>query len=208
MPNPNPLSALLVNPVQRVLDRGVTRSTTAAALCRRLEGRSLAVITGVAALDMYFTVAAGQLLCKTGRLEEPDATLSGSPLNLARLAGEDPEAVIRAGDVRISGDADIATDFRALLDIVRPDWEEELSHVTGDVLAHEIGRAVRGLAGWAARTRYSLGRSLAEYLTEESRDLVAAAEVEEFNRGVDELAVAVDRCEARLRLLRTQRGLD
>jgi ubiquinone biosynthesis protein UbiJ len=203
--NSNPLSALF-NPVQRVLDRGVARSTTATALCRRLEGRSLAVVTGVSALDMYFTVTAGQLLCKTGSLAEPDATLSGSPLSLARLAGDDPEAIIRAGHVRISGDADIATDFRALLNIVRPDWEEELSRVTGDVVAHEVGKAVHGLAGWAARARTSLGRSFAEYLTEESRDLVAAAEVEEFNRDVDVLAVAVDRCEARIRLLREQHG--
>ena len=65
---------------------------------------------------------------------------------------------------------------------------------------------MRGLAGWAARARHSLGRSLAEYLTEERRDLVAAAEIEEFNRDVDALAVAVDRCEARIRLLREQHG--
>jgi ubiquinone biosynthesis protein UbiJ len=155
---------------------------------------------------MVFTVTAGKLLCKTGSHAEADATLSGNPLSLARLAGGDPEAVIRAGHVRISGDADIASDFRALLNIVRPEWEEELSRVTGDVVAHEVGKAARGLAGWAARARRSLGRSFAEYLTEESRDLVAAAEIEEFNRDVDALAVAVDRCEARIRLLREQRG--
>lgn len=188
-----------------MLDRGVAHSTTAAALCRRLEGRSMAVVTGVTGLDLYFMVADGKLVCQPGRLAAADATLSGSPLNLARLAAADPEAVIRDGHVRISGDADIASDFRALLDIVRPDWEEELSRYTGDVIAHEVGRAVRGFADWASRARSSLGRSLAEYLTEESRDLAAAAEIQEFNREVDELAVAVDRCEARLRLLRAQR---
>jgi ubiquinone biosynthesis protein UbiJ len=207
LPNSNPLSALFVNPVQRVLDRGVAYSTTAAALCTRLEGRSLAVVTGVNAFDLYFTVVAGRLECHAGTLPEPDATLRGSPLNLARLASNDPEAVIRAGHVRISGDADIATDFRALLDIVRPDWEEELSRFTGDVVAHEVGQAARGFARWAVRARSSLGRSFAEYLTEESRDLVARAEVEEFNREVDELTAAVDRCAARLRLLREQRNL-
>ena len=205
MSTSNPLSALLARPVQYMLDRGVAHSTTAAALCRRLEGRSMAVVTGVAELDLFFTVTAGKLVCQSGVLPAADATLSGSPLNLARLATTDPEAVIRAGHVQISGDADIATDFRALLNIVRPDWEEELSRYTGDVVAHEAGRAVRGVVAWAARARHSLGRSLAEYLTEESRDLAAAAEIQEFNREVDELAAAVDRCEARLRLLHTQR---
>lgn len=165
----------------------------------------MAVVTGVAGFDLHFTVADGKLVCQPGRFAAADATLSGSPLNLARLAAADPEAVIREGHVRISGDADIASDFRALLDMVRPDWEEELSRYTGDVAAHAVGRAARGFADWASRARSSLGRSLAEYLTEESRDLAAAAEIQEFNREVDELAVAVDRCEARLRLLRAQR---
>ena len=196
------ISSLFANPVQRVLDRGVARSTTAAALCQRLEGRSMAVVTGVAALDLYFSVAEGKLLCTPGSPAAPDAVLRGSPLNLARLAGDDPEAVIREGAVRISGDADVASDFRALLDIVRPDWEEELSRLTGDVIAHEVGRAVRSFGDWAGRARHSLGRSLAEYLTEERRDLVATAELEEFCREVDALALAVDRSEARLRLLR------
>ena len=106
----------------------------------------------------------------------------------------------------ISGDADVANDFRALLQIVRPDWEEELSRVTGDAIAFEAGRAVKGFAEWAAKARHSIGRSAAEYLTEESRDLAAPAELEVFCSDVDQLASAVERCEAKLKLLREQRG--
>lgn len=206
MASNNPVIELLAKPVQAFLDRGVERSTTAAALCRRLEGKTFAVATGTTGLDMYFTVTEGRLVLAGGLVTEADATIGGSPLNLARLAGEDPEAIIRAGHVRISGDADIATDFRALLDILRPDWEEELSHLTGDAIAHETSRALHGFADWAGRARRSLGRSIAEYLTEESRDLVASTELEEFNSGVDQTAAAVDRFAAKLQLLRNQRS--
>jgi ubiquinone biosynthesis protein UbiJ len=200
----NPLIELLVKPTQAFLDRGVVRSTTAAALCRRLEGKSFAVQTGTADLDMCFTVCDGRLVLASGAIAEPDATLNGSPLHLARLAGDNPEAVIRGGDVTIGGDADIATDFRALLDILRPDWEEELAYFTGDALAHETGRAFHGVAIWAGRARRSLGRSLVEYLTEESRDLVAVTELEEFNSAVDQTAAAVDRLAAKIQLLQSQ----
>ena len=206
MASNNPVIELLTKPVQSFLNRGVERSTTAAALCRRLEGKTFAVATDASGLDMYFTVTEGRLVLAGGLITEADATISGSPLNLARLAGEDPEAIIRAGHVRISGDADIAIDFRALLDILRPDWEEELSHLTGDAIAHETGRALHGFADWAGRARRSLGRSIAEYLTEESRDLVASTELEEFNSGVDQTAAAVDRFAAKLQLLRNQRS--
>jgi ubiquinone biosynthesis protein UbiJ len=194
----------LLEPVQSLLDRGVVNSTTAGALCARLEGCVLQMRPAPEKLALNFSVSKGRLLLTAGTVDKPDAIISGSVLNLARLGGNDPEAAIRDGYVSISGDADIAADFRALLAIVRPDWEEELSRLTGDVVAHEAGRAVRGFAGWAARARHSLGRSVAEYLSEESRDLAAVAELEEFNAEVDQLAMSVDRLEARFKAFKEQ----
>ena len=80
--------------------------------------------------------------------------------------------------------------------------EEELSKVTGDVVAHEIGRFSRGLAGWAGKVAESLGRSTGEYLSEESEALATATEIEEFCTQVDDLSAAVERLEARLHILR------
>jgi ubiquinone biosynthesis protein UbiJ len=197
---------VLLEPVQLMLDRGVVNSTTAAALCARLEGRVMQLQPGAEGLAMYFQVNEGRLQLKPGSAETPDTTLSGSLLNLARLGGADPEAAIREGAVNISGATEIADDFRALLNMTRPDWEEELSKLTGDVVAHEAGRAVRGFAGWASRARESLGRSVAEYLTEESRDLVASAELEEFYTDVDQLSMGVDRAAAKLQQLRTHKA--
>jgi ubiquinone biosynthesis protein UbiJ len=201
---------VLLEPVQLMLDRGVVNSTTAEALCVRLEGRVMQLQPGAEGLTnglaMYFQVSEGRLQLKSGTAETPDTTLSGSLLNLARLGGADPEAAIREGAVNISGATEIADDFRALLNMTRPDWEEELSKLTGDVVAHEAGRAVRGFAGWASRARESLGRSVAEYLTEESRDLVASAELEEFYTDVDQLSMGVDRAAAKLQQLRTHKA--
>lgn len=204
--SPNNLLDMLRRPAQMVLERGVERSTTAASLCERLEGRRFAIRTGTASLNAYFEVRDGKLMIQPGLCDDADASITGSPLNLGRLFRDDAEAVIREGRVSISGDADIATDFRTLLELVQPDLEEELSRFTGDAVAFEAGRAVRGFAGWAQRTRQSLGRSLAEYLTEESRDLVAETEVAEFCRDVDETVAAVDRFEAKLTLFRDQQS--
>ena len=187
------------------MDRSVGRSTTAAALCARLEGCSLQINPGHVAPPAYFEVRDGQLILSEGTIDQPDAELSGTPLNLLRLAGDDPEAAIRDGYVRVSGNSDVAAEFRALLNIARPDWEEELSQVTGDVVAHEAGRAVRGFGEWASRARTTLGRSLAEYLTEESRDLVTTTELDEFCAAVDTVSAGVERAEARLKQLRKQR---
>ena len=193
---------ILATPVQRLLDRGVAQSATAAALCRRLEGKSCAVLTGNSQLDAYLVVRDGRLIFSQEAIENADAVISGRPLGLLRLATGDPEEVVRAGQVTLGGDAEVAQDFQTLLEFVRPDPEEELSRLTGDTVAHETTRALRGLAAWAGRARHTLGRSLAEYLTEESRDLAAPAEIAAFCNDVDNLAAATDRLEAKMQLLR------
>ncbi len=195
------LAYILGKQVQAILARGIGQSSTAAALCERLEGRCVEFRTGVAALDYHCRVVDGELMLESGPASEPDAVITGSPINLARCALGDPEELIRAGFVSISGDADVAADFQALLQIGRPDWEEELAQVTGDVFAHQAGRVARGLSFWAAGATRSLGRSVAEYLTEEQRLLVNDTEMEEFLAGVDELAADADRVEAKLKLL-------
>jgi ubiquinone biosynthesis protein UbiJ len=195
------LNETLLAPAQLLIDRGVARSTTAAALCARLEGKSLLIDPGSAGLSVHLIVREGRLILAAGSIESPDARLNGSPLNLARMAGDDPEQSIRAGRVRMSGDADVASDYQALLEVIRPDWEEALSRLTGDAIAHEAGRIVSGVMDWAKGARHTLGRSFAEYLTEESRDLAATTEIEEFCAGVDKVSAGVDRADARLKQL-------
>lgn len=195
------LADILGKPAQAILARGISQSSSAAALCARLEGRCVDIRTGIASLDAHCLFADGRLVVQPGPAAEPDAVISGSPLNLARLAAGNPEEVIRAGYVSISGDADVAADFQALMEMARPDLEEELAQVTGDVFAHQAGRVVRGISYWATGASRSLGRSVAEYLTEEQRFLVSDTELDEFLNGVDDVAAATDRLEAKLKLL-------
>jgi ubiquinone biosynthesis protein UbiJ len=194
--------AVAGGPVRFMLDKGVAASTTASGLCDRLEGKTLQLDPGSAELAVYFAVADGRLSLHPGRAEQADAALTGTPLNLARLSIGESAAVIRSGDVQVSGDTDVAEQFQYLLQLVRPDLEEELSKVTGDVVAHEIGRFARGLTGWAGKVAESLGRSTGEYLSEESEALATATEIEEFCTQVDDLSAAVERLEARLHILR------
>lgn len=191
-------ASIAEGPVALLLGRGMARSTTAREMCRQLEGRSLQLDAGSDAMAAFFTVTDGELQLRPGYMDEPDATLTGTPLSMARLSAPDPAAVMREGAVSVGGDSDVAEQFQYLFSLLRPDWEEELSKVTGDVVAHEIGAVVRGFGSWARLVRNSLGRSLSEYLTEESAALATATEIEEFCSEVDELASAADRLEARL----------
>jgi ubiquinone biosynthesis protein UbiJ len=99
----------------------------------------------------------------------------------------------------VRGDAEVAAAFRELLSLARPDFEEELSRTIGDLPARRIALFARETLSWTRQVARSFGENIAEYLQEESRDLVSKPELEEFLRGVDELREAGDRLEARLK---------
>jgi ubiquinone biosynthesis protein UbiJ len=135
-----------------------------------------------------------------------DAVIEGTPLAFLRLSAGDATRSIRAGGMDVQGDAEIAEGFRRLLDAARPDLEEELSRLTGDVAAHYLAGFAREATAFGRRAGDLFARNVAEYLTEESRDLPVRIEVEEFLEGVDRLREAVDRLEARVAAAARARG--
>jgi ubiquinone biosynthesis protein UbiJ len=134
--------------------------------------------------------------------------IAGPPLALIDLFArrEDSSAPRGSERVHISGDAEIAARYRELLDLGRPDWEEELSRLVGDLPARRVSLAARAALSWAGGFAQSARANVAEYLQEESRDLVSKPEVEEFLGQVDALRETADRVEARI--ARLERRLD
>jgi ubiquinone biosynthesis accessory factor UbiJ len=190
-------------PLAALLNRGISASTDATTRCRALAGRSFRI--ELDGLGLGLTLVSRGDTVALSDAAEADARLSGTPGALARLAATGDEALLRSRAVRIGGDPLVARDFRDLIAIAAPDFEEELSRLVGDVAARQVGNFVRGVSGWGRDTADRLSRTVAEYLQEESRDLPARSEVEAFLDAVDETAAAVARAEARLRRLEQAR---
>ena len=190
-----------LTPLESLLNRNLAASSAARALCKRLDEKVLALHVAGVPLSVYFKAHGESMTLHTEHQGTPDATLSGSPLSLLRLAGPAPEAALRGGSVHIEGDAEVAQTFSELLKAAQPDLEEELSRVVGDVAAHQIGNAARSALGFARRAKDTFTQNVAEYLQEEGRDVPNRTEAEEFVQGVDQVRDGVERCEARLRLL-------
>jgi ubiquinone biosynthesis accessory factor UbiJ len=191
--------------LEQLLNRGLPRSPRARALTAELAGKSLAV--EIPELTRLRVSSNGVTLGLATSAAPADATLTGGVLALAALAGDDPQAVVQRGGVVISGDAQVAERFRELGRLLRPDPEEELSLLTGDVAAHRLGRLARSALRLPRRAVRTTLVNLAEYLGHERGDLVPRREGEQFLRGVDSLREDVDRLEARLELLARRRGV-
>ena len=196
----------LFQPIESLLNRNVAGSTRARELVGRLEGRSLEVRATPTPLAIRFRVSDGRVSVSGGGEGEPDAVIEGTPLSLATLAGPQPEDRLPRGEVPISGDAETAQSLQKLFKATRPDFEEELSRLVGDPVAHHVANAARSMLEFGRRAAGTFARNMGEYLTEESRDLPARPEVEDWITQVDRLREDADRLEARLALLERRRG--
>lgn len=132
---------------------------------------------------------------------EPDTRLQGTPVALLRLNRGRPGEGLFSGEVRIAGDIELGQRMQRVLGGLEIDWEEQLSRLTGDLLARQLGRRVSGLLQWGREAGDRLQYALADYLQEERRDLPSRYEVSGFLDGVDELRSGVDRLQARLQRL-------
>ncbi len=130
-----------------------------------------------------------------------DTTLRGAPFALLRMStGRTGEGMFKGG-VEIDGDVELGQQIQRVFEKLDVDWEEHLSRLTGDIIAHQIGNSVRGLLNWGERAAEHLGQDTADYLQEEAEILPLPWEVEEFLEQVDTLRSDVDRLEARVKRL-------
>ncbi|GMQ96246.1 MAG: SCP2 sterol-binding domain-containing protein [Gammaproteobacteria bacterium] len=138
----------------------------------------------------------------------PDVTISGPPFTLLRLLGslESADGVLPP-DVSISGELLLVQKLTRLARRANIDWEEPLSKVFGDSVAHEIGRGVRGFASWAVAAAGTFAVDMGEYLREERRLSPTRLEVDDFASRVDQTRDDVERLEFRVaRLTSRTRG--
>jgi ubiquinone biosynthesis protein UbiJ len=110
--------------------------------------------------------------------------------------GPEPSAVISLSG--ISGSGPLAEELRYLARHLRPDMEEELSRVVGDVAAQRIGDSVRALARWQRDAAQRAGEALADYAVDEQRLLVRRAELAQLTADIARLGDALMQLEQRI----------
>ncbi|MDC1310886.1 hypothetical protein N8Z26_00325 [Burkholderiales bacterium] len=105
------------------------------------------------------------------------------------------EGELGSKGVRIEGDAQFAADLSRIVGKLDWDYEEDMANIFGDVIAHRLGKMLRGFGSWLSSAQESMKSSASDYLTEEAQLLVTPVGVEMFIREVDEVSDGVNRLE-------------
>ncbi|MGB5541336.1 MAG: SCP2 sterol-binding domain-containing protein [Gammaproteobacteria bacterium] len=167
-----------------------------------LEGRCIGIDLTGTGLQLYLYPGEHGIRI-SGEHEGPaDTLLHGSPLALARLGiGGTTGKPLFTGEVTISGDVETGQEFKAILDEMDIDWEEHLSRLAGDTVAHRLGNAARRAGRTLRHGRLTLEQDIGDYLKEELRLLPARIEVDNFAADVARLRTDADRLAARIKRL-------
>ena len=203
------LPASAISGLEAVINRYLRLDPAIGSRMATLSGRCIGIELRGLDLALYVFPDEHGIQLRDHTEGEPDTILRGTPLGMVRLGiGGNTEKTLFSGEVVIEGDVETGQAFKAILDELDIDWEEQLSKLTGDIVAHQLGNMARH-----GRRTFRLGlgtleKDIGEYLQEELRVLPARIETENFSADVTRISMDVDRLSARLKRLQTQAGKD
>ena len=203
------LPASAISGLEAVINRYLRLDPAIGQRLATLSGRCIAVELRGLDLTLYVFPDEHGIQLRDHVEAAPDTVLCGTPLGMVGLGvGGNTEKTLFSGDVLIEGDVETGQAFKAILDELDIDWEEQLSRLTGDIVAHQLGNVARRGRRAIRLGIDTLEKDIGEYLQEELRVLPTRIETENFSADVTRISMDVDRLSARLKRLQTQTEKD
>jgi ubiquinone biosynthesis protein UbiJ len=193
--------AILVT-AQRSLKLALDRDPLTASRLAPLQGKTILVQGRDPDWQLYLQPGNEGIALSTSNAAPPDCTLSAPSTLLVRLLlSNQRQRLLQDPQLQLSGDSQVLVSLQNAMGDLRLDGEAELARWLGPVAAHAIADIARGSWQWGGQARESINRSLAEYLTEESGQLVGNAEAGASAEQLYQLRLDLDRLEARVNQL-------
>lgn len=189
--------------LEAALNRAVALDPETAQALRALDGRRIELALQSPPLALELRVDDGRLrVGPPTQADEPDlsvrSTLGALLGQLPALLGTRRDEAPAVGGMRIAGDAELARRLQRLAERFDPDWQKPFVAVFGDVVGVQVANAFAAALAQARTLGGALAGSAAEYVVEESRDVVGRDELEAFLDDVDGLRDDVERLAARI----------
>jgi ubiquinone biosynthesis protein UbiJ len=165
-------------------------------------GKVIAVELQGTGLTLYCLPAPTGMTLMTQYQGQADTTLSGRPFALFKLATGDSARVMLDGEVVIRGNVEIGQAFKRAMDRMDIDWEEHVSHITGDVIAHKAGHLIREFGQWWSNSSQRFASNLRDYVQDEMQMNPTPTEAERFYHDIETLRDDIARLSARIELVR------
>ncbi|HEX7340962.1 MAG TPA: SCP2 sterol-binding domain-containing protein [Rhodanobacteraceae bacterium] len=199
---PRPLRALAGRVLATALNHAVALDPDTQAGLTALDGRRVQVHLRGPELTFVIHVHEGKLAVEPpDEVSEAALRVSATPGSLLGMALRGGDEAAAPGKVDIAGDAELARRLEKLARGYAPDIEEAFARRFGDVLGVPLAQAFHKAFSHVRDSGRHAVDDVADWLREETRVAVSAAEMDTFLDDVDILRERAERLEARLNRL-------
>ncbi|MBD3755559.1 MAG: SCP2 sterol-binding domain-containing protein [Gammaproteobacteria bacterium] len=193
---PGLLSLSLSKTVEFALNQALRLDEAQGGAFKAFEDKTFALTLTDLNLTLYLFFTHYGISVQNALQGEADAQIETDLLSLLGL----PESG-RLLRVTLHGDVALAEALIDALAHIEIDWEEHLSHYTGDLIAFKIGHATRSALAAKQAAKKQAGETLKEYLLFELEVLPTASQLLRFGEAVKTTQTAVDSLETRVQAL-------
>jgi ubiquinone biosynthesis protein UbiJ len=197
---PQLIAALLQSAINHVLRFAPATSQELAGL----QDRTLRLDFTAPELQLILRIGRGKVVFQPAEPGQPaDAVLTGPLLSVLRQVGmKTTPGQQLSGPVKVRGDVELVERIAMVMRQHDYDFEEPLSRLVGDVAAHQAGQALRSVGRWVGRFGRELFAAGVRMARDEAQWTPERHGFADFAAEVAATSDAVDRLEARLRVLR------
>lgn len=193
------LSPFAVTQLEQALNRLIALDPETGDRVNAVDGQIVSLKLSRPGFEIFLASRDSRLCVLPEPDREPAATLTGSLTAFTRAGLTGISGKPRPdGQIEIEGDQKTGQAFLAILDKLSIDWEEQLSKLTGDVIAHQVGNIACKATQGAGNLQTTLRSNLSEYLQEELRVLPTRIEVGNFMTDIADLEKRVQTMEKRM----------
>ena len=184
---------MLVDAALSFCNHVLTQEDWAREQLKSFAGQTARLTTG--ALSFSVTVTPLGFFKPAQATAQPEVTVSVPGDSLWQLS-QGREALLSVA--RIEGRADFADTLSFVLRHLRWDLEADLAPHCGDLLAHRIVSGVNAAIAAQRQCFTNLSSNLADYLRDESRDLLSTSEMRQLRSGIIDAESSTELLERRI----------
>lgn len=189
--------------LQKALNYALSLDKTSLERIVVLEGKVIEIVIEPLDIHFFITVNQRELQLLDEYENKRDTIIRSSPLGLIRLSFL-PASKARSlfnDKIKLEGDIQAGQQLKTIIDDLDIDWETHIARFTGDVAAHQLGLWFKQGRAFKNRLSASMQQNTTDFLQEELRILPSREELNDFFNEVDQVAMAVERLQAKLNLL-------
>lgn len=192
-----PMPQLICSAIEKSINTVISLDPESSNRLRPLQTKMVTVILSEVPFPLVF--AFNDDITMMSHDHEVDCRISTSIPDLMALQNNGQiTAMIQSGALQLDGDIQCAQNFAALFQKLNIDWEEHLSSVVGDVVAHNVMELFSSIKTRANKSTRALSSISKDALVNEKKIIAPTDAIAQFCDDVAAIRSDVARLEARL----------